>query len=526
MRFPTLFLSLFIPFLFSCTTSVTQSDLQTRDKAKNIVSSSYPSEFPIFIGSFKNKSKNKEVDYLEQAIPDIIDGLLNPAKKENAYIDMNKFHPKIPDGLNQFFNSSNSLFSAYGKVTETTLTQISAHTVLETNVMMQNATNVYSYILKTNSLSTNFILSNKTVFNTEMYLQFITNEFPGLVDTLSYIPVSVNNLSRKTNSITNQGMFLLSLDGEFQAVSSKNGPNQVKITIHMKIQNDSTNSRDLFVNCREDEISEKLPTVLKDIRAAFLNRPHGDLILDTNPRDANIYLDGSYIGKSPLYYPALTKGTHSLVLLKEGYQQGRIQVQIVPDMTNLITSSINSWEKGGVLEVKSSPTNSQVFLDSLYVGQTPLTITNLELNKQHRLKILSDTSNLKPYYKEFYLRKIEENLRVKAVLKDYEGSSDVTKRNAWILTYTGWGLTVGIIGLNIYAHYQKEHFLDLRNVYGNVYDNQVNSFALLEQTSFTAGIISGILSGTLTAYALYTQQIYLGLKMDPFEPAAIIGIRF
>lgn len=512
--------------MVSCAPSLTRSDTQLREKARSLIASSYPSEYPLLIGRFRNKSKNKDVDYLAQAIPDILEGLLRPAGKERAYIDLSQVSPVIPKDLNALITSTNDLFSAYATNMASQLTQYQAVIERITNETIQNTTNAVTIAIRTNEILTNLVMTNIAVFNKKLYLSFITNEFPGLVDELSYIPVSVINNSRQTNQVTNKAVYSVELWGEYTVISSRSGPNQVRITVTVETRNESTNRRELVVNCREDAVADRMADILKDIRQELLNRPNGDLMIITEPADANIYLDGSYIGKSPLYYPAIPQGTHSLVLLKEGYQQGRLEFKIVPDRTNFISTTINSRPLGGRVEIQSQPTNAQVFLDSLYVGLTPLILTNLELNQAHRIKILTDNAVLKPHYQAFYLRSAEQDIRINAKLKDFEGFSDQAKKRAWGLTYGAWGLTLGIIGANIYFHYQKEHYQDLQSAYGSGYENGLSLYTSLEGISFTAGIISGIVAGTMTAFALYRQDVFLGFELGPHEPAAVLSVRF
>ncbi len=530
---PSKFLLLLCFFtLFSaCSSITTQSEINEREKAQSLVADSFPQEYPIVLHPVKNKSKNADVDYLEKAIPDIIEGLLNPTKKEFAYIDLSKYVPKIPKSLDALVTGTNTIFKDYITNQETQQTQFLAILSTNSNSVLSGNTNILVIKITTNAVQTNTYLTNLPYFDKTKYYTFITNEFTGLIDKLSYIPVSVKNQSRLTNTAgaTNDRApeFFMDISGEFKIVSKGSGPNTLNITLKVLYVNEITNRKELSISCREDQVSDRIRNVLKDLRQDFLNRKNGDLIIVSDPEEANIYLDGSYIGKSPLYYPAVIDGPHQIVLLKEGYKQGNVRLQVIADKTNLITTTISSWELGGEILIESKPEKAQVFVDSLFRGTTPLSLTNLELKQEHRVKIVTDQKGFKPYYKNFYLSEADQKVKIKATLKDYEGSHATKKKNAWILTYSSWGLTIGIIGLNIYSHYQSEHYLDLFHAYGtDIYQTQYSSFAALKSGSLTAGILSGIVSGLVTAYALSTENIFLGMDLQKDNTTAIFGVRF
>ncbi|OHD55035.1 MAG: hypothetical protein A2Y33_14600 [Spirochaetes bacterium GWF1_51_8] len=320
------------------------------------------------------------------------------------------------------------------------------------------------------------------------------------------------------------------ITGSYKIQSQGKGPTVIELKMKLIKVTGVTNEEIHTLVCREDELSDKIIDFLKPIRQMIMNRPTGDVILSTSPELANVYLDGSYIGKSPLYYPSVPGGTHQFAFIKDGYNMKNIQAVIMTNITNLIKTPISKLAEGGMVFIGSVPTNCMVFIDSLYVGNTPVQVSNLALGVEHRVKVQTITSNgLVPFYTVFTLKHPEEEITITAWMKDYEEVSPKSaQKAAWFAAYAGWGVTLGIVGASIYTHYQSEYYKDL--YYANnvtTYLDIANEYESVNKTTYTLIIISGIISAGLTGNALYQEHVYLGFdKLSPDEVNAIISIQY
>jgi|SRR3989344_167022 len=108
----------------------------------------------------------------------------------------------------------------------------------------------------------------------------------------------------------------------------------------------------------------------------------GNILADSNPNGANILIDGVNQGFTARTVPVST-GTHNIVISKTGYLDYSTTVnvasgEIVRVNTNLMADP-NYWDNTqyGSVTVMSNPPMSNVFIDDVYKGVTPITIRNV-----------------------------------------------------------------------------------------------------------------------------------------------------
>ena len=115
------------------------------------------------------------------------------------------------------------------------------------------------------------------------------------------------------------------------------------------------------------------------------------LTLSSSPSGAEVYLDGEYLGVTPLEEIEVDAGEHSLRLAKEGYNEGEIalSVELGKELSHhytLSTVPIAPVVTTGTLSVKSMPSGARVYVDGGYVGNTPLSSHVLE-GGRHTIKL-------------------------------------------------------------------------------------------------------------------------------------------
>ena len=113
-----------------------------------------------------------------------------------------------------------------------------------------------------------------------------------------------------------------------------------------------------------------------DRSVTLLENP-GYLSVSSSPTNASVYIDGAYEGTTPLN-EALSPGTHSVRVTKNGYSSYSTSVRIYEGQTNSINVSLSPVTSTGYLSVSSTPKYADVYVDNSYMGQTPLTITTDE----------------------------------------------------------------------------------------------------------------------------------------------------
>ncbi len=93
----------------------------------------------------------------------------------------------------------------------------------------------------------------------------------------------------------------------------------------------------------------------------------GTLAVVTEPRSANVYVDGRFYGMTPVEFP-LTPGEHRLRILKEGFMIVEQPVLIETGGRAEISATL---EPAALLVAKSIPGGADVLVDGEKVGTTP-----------------------------------------------------------------------------------------------------------------------------------------------------------
>ena len=625
-----LILILFIIFSSCGRKMVKEEELKQRDNLRTEILKTFPTNFSIHIQSWTNNSKNPDLDYLDQAIPEMIGNYLKPIENENIFVPFETFTLQTTPAIENLLFISNSIFSNYVTNMDTEITQ-STKQILTNNFVIISTNSSFTEIqdpknkkktikklnlfvetnniveIQTNVIITNLIETNMKFILPEQYALLITNEYTNITDTICYLPVvifkdykivsniapsnsvtniissavsniptaanaaGITNAASSTNAITNSNptnlvitistnliintniviitnnamtpnyttntnittnsgivtnsappiilqQLYATINGDFDVIPMRSGPNIIKVNMFLQKITDSTNETNLSLQSREDNLSDNIYDFLKPIRYEVLNQTNGDIYIVTAPDKANIYLDGTFIGKSPLYYPVVPIGKHQITFFKEGYNQAYIQADIIENKTNIITKTINKQLTGGIVHIDSRPSNSSVFIDSNFYGNTPMIVTNLVIGSDHRIKIVAlDDTNLFPYYKTIKLDETNQVYNINAHLTNFEGTPVNTKQIIWWSVFGSWGVTLGLTAYAIYSDYTANYYRDyyIANQDPNDY-NQYNANLQNSQVFRNYAIAWGVLAALpLTAYALYNEEIYLGFQYLP-----------
>jgi len=91
-------------------------------------------------------------------------------------------------------------------------------------------------------------------------------------------------------------------------------------------------------------------------------------ILTSYPDGATAYLDGDYVGITPLFISGIDPGQYNLVVEKEGYEPWDDGIMIRERTTSM---SIRLRALYGSLDVRSVPSDAEIHVDGIQVGFTP-----------------------------------------------------------------------------------------------------------------------------------------------------------
>jgi hypothetical protein len=574
-----LIIGLLLFIISSCSTIlVKQEQEDQKNKLSKAIIDSVKSRYTIIVYPFRNLTGEKDLDYLSNDLPDMLETHLKPIEYETSFIPFENADFTMNSNVLNLIEASNSIFTNYLIPVPSIVTQYSAITaagsiltVVKTNTNMM-ITNIYNGTTQpfistnmatnfiTNGMATNVISTNLYKLTKENYMSLIMTEFTELTNQFCFIPIDVkkSGISLSTNIITNTLVSVATnlsnsitsnatgsissnissniinnnyceIHGSYSLVEKRQGPNQLKVDMTATFINKETNTITRELTGREDRLSDRIFDFVKPVRRICLNQETGDLIIDSQPEEASIYYDGTFIGKTPMYYPSIPGGKHIFAFLKDGFSQVVVNAIILTNRTNMIFKPIQQLETGGIVKIKSEPTNALVYIDSTYVGQTPLTLTNLTIETLHRVTIETSDSNYYPYYNNVTILNTNRQYEIDAYLSKVQGTPALERRWIWYGVYAGWGSVLYCVAWNVYSDYEQQYYDDqiIANPGNNAAQNSYNLYNNYYHASIDWGIGLGVLTLGLMCYALYNEEVYMGFNsMGPSDFSAYLCFKF
>ena len=114
--------------------------------------------------------------------------------------------------------------------------------------------------------------------------------------------------------------------------------------------------------------------------------PHkGNADISSIPDGATIYFDENYVGVSPKIISDIPTGIHAISLKLDGYYDWNSEIEIVKGKTVSIKAQMETREipYDGSINIQSTPSNAEVYIDGELKGYTPLIIRELGPSNYH-----------------------------------------------------------------------------------------------------------------------------------------------
>ncbi|HEX3549649.1 MAG TPA: PEGA domain-containing protein [Candidatus Elarobacter sp.] len=96
--------------------------------------------------------------------------------------------------------------------------------------------------------------------------------------------------------------------------------------------------------------------------------PTGSLYVTTLPSGADVWVDGVYVGRSPLVLGALATGRHTLGLTKTGWDPMQLDVSVIASQTTLSSTKLDPAKgdfRPGLGSIALHGTLGEVFVDGV-----------------------------------------------------------------------------------------------------------------------------------------------------------------
>ena len=107
------------------------------------------------------------------------------------------------------------------------------------------------------------------------------------------------------------------------------------------------------------------------------NAAQATLAIDSDPRDADVYVEGSFRGTTPLRVQT-QPGRRTIRIERDGYRTYETTVQLSPRESRRIDTNLERVRRTGTLRFESSPSGATVYVDGTRQGTTPIGDTTFD----------------------------------------------------------------------------------------------------------------------------------------------------
>jgi hypothetical protein len=104
---------------------------------------------------------------------------------------------------------------------------------------------------------------------------------------------------------------------------------------------------------------------------------YGSISVESNQAGARIYFNGNYRGTAPLTISDVWPGTYTISAELNGYHTYSTTTSVASGTRSSVYCPLSPLDTTGSLYVLSDPTNANIYLDAVYKGRTPMTITSI-----------------------------------------------------------------------------------------------------------------------------------------------------
>ncbi|KQC06346.1 MAG: hypothetical protein APR55_04960 [Methanolinea sp. SDB] len=95
----------------------------------------------------------------------------------------------------------------------------------------------------------------------------------------------------------------------------------------------------------------------------------GSVIVTSRPEGATVYLDGQFLGITPVIESGIEPGVHAILVEKDGYEPRDSGVTVRVGRSSSVSARLVPLF--GVIDVRSVPSGASILLDGTFAGSTP-----------------------------------------------------------------------------------------------------------------------------------------------------------
>ncbi len=211
-----------------------------------------------------------------------------------------------------------------------------------------------------------------------------TETITGLEPGEYTVEVRMNGYEVWTKSVEIEGGKKRTLTAVLQmrtgSISVKSEPANARIFLDGKevgttpdvIRSTISGSHEVELKLDRYEVWSKRVTIEEDKEkalSAVLRIKAGSLMIESEPTNAKISLDGEEIGTTPNIIRSIAPDTYEVEVRMDGYDVWSEFVDVEGDKEKVLTAVLQM--KTGSISIKSKPTSARIYLDGKEVGTTP-----------------------------------------------------------------------------------------------------------------------------------------------------------
>ena len=223
------------------------------------------------------------------------------------------------------------------------------------------------------------------------------------------------------------------------------------------------------------------------------------ITINSEPPSAKIEIGGVDFGYTPAKITSLEEGVYSLKLSKSGYNTVFDQFTLNTGYNNPLSYKLISSDR--FLNISSSPSGAEVYLDGEYKGTTPTQLKNVEAGKyklelsKKGYKSLSEKIKIKGETDEYYSLNMKKKKQI--VWKDLEDCRFYASADAsYVAGNLYYGASISLFGaFDLFLENYDIPMLSLGVTYLTKYSN-----AFLENYKF---LITGGFAGARFGFEVY-----------------------
>jgi archaellum component FlaG (FlaF/FlaG flagellin family) len=129
--------------------------------------------------------------------------------------------------------------------------------------------------------------------------------------------------------------------------------------------------------------------VSRTLIPSYTTSQTGSISISSSPSGADVYIDGSYRGITPVTLSDLTTGSHTIRISQSGYNDYSTKVTVYSGETAIVSRTLipsYTTSQTGSISISSSPSRASVYVDGSYQGITPVTLSDLTTGS-HTIRI-------------------------------------------------------------------------------------------------------------------------------------------